>query len=115
MKTLLSIFFAAVFLSACGSKSDTNETTTPPTGINSTSAAPLINPPHGQPGHDCAVPDGAPLPQKGAVQPQLQNNPPAATQVPTMPTVDMSKSLKINPAHGQPGHRCDIAVGAPLG
>lgn len=21
---------------------------------------------------------------------------------------------KINPAHGQPGHRCDIAVGAPL-
>jgi len=21
---------------------------------------------------------------------------------------------KINPAHGQPGHRCDVAVGAPL-
>ncbi|HEY9561332.1 MAG TPA: hypothetical protein VIR29_11165 [Anseongella sp.] len=23
-------------------------------------------------------------------------------------------SAKLNPAHGQPGHRCDIAVGAPL-
>lgn len=23
-------------------------------------------------------------------------------------------NAKLNPAHGQPGHRCDIAVGAPL-
>lgn len=23
-------------------------------------------------------------------------------------------AAKVNPAHGQPGHRCDIAVGAPL-
>jgi len=22
--------------------------------------------------------------------------------------------VALNPAHGQPGHRCDIAVGAPL-
>ena len=25
-----------------------------------------------------------------------------------------SETLTVNPAHGQPGHRCDIAVGAPL-
>ena len=25
-----------------------------------------------------------------------------------------ASNLKINPAHGQPGHRCDLAVGAPL-
>jgi len=25
-----------------------------------------------------------------------------------------SGDIKLNPAHGQPGHRCDIAVGAPL-
>ena len=25
-----------------------------------------------------------------------------------------SNSVGMNPAHGQPGHRCDIAVGAPL-
>ena len=25
-----------------------------------------------------------------------------------------SGTIKLNPAHGQPGHRCDISVGAPL-
>ncbi len=25
-----------------------------------------------------------------------------------------SKEVKVNPAHGLPGHRCDIPVGAPL-
>jgi len=35
-------------------------------------------------------------------------NPTAQQSVATGP------APKINPAHGQPGHRCDIAVGAPL-
>ncbi|MEP7256565.1 MAG: hypothetical protein ABI666_12370 [Ferruginibacter sp.] len=26
----------------------------------------------------------------------------------------LTANVKLNPAHGQPGHRCDIAVGAPL-
>ena len=26
----------------------------------------------------------------------------------------LSSNAGLNPAHGQPGHRCDIAVGAPL-
>ena len=25
-----------------------------------------------------------------------------------------NETITVNPAHGQPGHRCDIAVGAPL-
>jgi len=25
-----------------------------------------------------------------------------------------SSSTALNPKHGEPGHRCDIAVGAPL-
>ncbi len=29
-------------------------------------------------------------------------------------TTQASSSGALNPAHGQPGHRCEIAVGAPL-
>lgn len=28
--------------------------------------------------------------------------------------INTSETTKLNPPHGQPGHRCDIAVGAPL-
>lgn len=37
---------------------------------------------------------------------QTQSTPGAAPLV--------SGDQKLNPAHGQPGHRCDLAVGAPL-
>ena len=33
---------------------------------------------------------------------------------PVMPAQGSGEAPKINPAHGQPGHRCDLAVGAPL-
>ena len=39
---------------------------------------------------------------------QLNNNTTQAT-LPSTPT-----GVTLNPPHGQPGHRCDIAVGAPL-
>lgn len=32
----------------------------------------------------------------------------------SVPSNVAKNSLAINPEHGQPGHRCDIAVGAPL-
>lgn len=36
----------------------------------------------------------------------------------TLPTITNNttgtSNTKVNPEHGQPGHRCDIAVGAPL-
>lgn len=31
-----------------------------------------------------------------------------------LPPVTGGNELVLNPAHGMPGHRCDIAVGAPL-
>lgn len=62
-----------------------------------------------------------------AVQPGGQQTAPAVVQsVPdpqtarnaqTISAGDASKAMPsagLNPAHGQPGHRCDIAVGAPL-
>ena len=103
---------AAMFLAACGSESNDKGTVTQPSGV-STSPERAVNPPHGMPGHTCAVPDGAPLPE-GAAQPQLQVNPPVQREAQSLP-VDAGRTIQINPAHGQPGHRCDIAVGAPLG
>lgn len=52
--------------------------------------APLLNPPHGQPGHDCSIPVGSPLKAQAQTKPVL------------------------NPPHGEPGHDCSVAVGAPL-
>ena len=99
-----------------------------------TSTAPVtaasgLNPAHGQPGHRCDISVGAPLnskptttttpstPQIQTVTPQVQN-----VTVPTVsssitPTVNSNPTVTapgMNPAHGQPGHRCDISVGAPL-
>ncbi|WP_341227539.1 hypothetical protein [uncultured Arcticibacterium sp.] len=72
-----------------------------------------INPAHGQPGHDCAVAVGAPLPAKGAAKAAA----PASISAPaaTTPNFGLPANVgKVNPAHGQPGHDCGVAVGAPL-
>lgn len=46
---------------------------------------------------------------------------PVATSAPTVadtnkvsPAQPQQTTVALNPAHGMPGHRCDIAVGAPL-
>jgi hypothetical protein len=72
----------------------------------------IFNPPHGDAGHTCALAVGAPLHQTAAVQPQKSPTPQPVT-VPAPPIVNTS-GKKLNPKHGAPGHRCDIAIGAPL-
>jgi hypothetical protein len=77
-----------------------------------------LNPAHGQPGHRCEIAVGAPLDSKPVVTttttttPSTQSAAAAPTITSTTPTPAASSGP--NPAHGQPGHRCDIAVGAPL-
>jgi len=74
-----------------------------------------INPAHGQPGHRCEIAVGAPLDSKPA--PKTAAPAVATTAVPASATVSPvgdKVAPGMNPAHGQPGHRCDIAVGAPL-
>ncbi|PBJ11296.1 hypothetical protein [Flavobacterium sp. ACN6] len=92
-----------------------------------------MNPPHGQPGHRCDIPVGAPLnspaakttaaatnaTQSGSVTQNFTVTPPASNAVPALLSTesagqDTAVADGINPAHGKPGHRCDIAVGAPL-
>jgi flagellum-specific peptidoglycan hydrolase FlgJ len=84
-----------------------------------------LNPPHGQPDHDCKIPVGAPLGSGSG----NSNAKPAATQMQQMPVqpsnvvqgqqtpnkpVTAKPGEKLNPPHGQPGHDCKIPVGSPL-
>ncbi len=104
-----------------------------------TGEVPKLNPPHGEPFHRCDIAVGAPL--DGPSNPNaettttssgpktffktVQNtnpnpapSPTATTATPTPQTTPAAQATtpkpKLNPAHGQPHHRCDIAVGAPL-
>ena len=74
-----------------------------------------LNPAHGQPGHRCDIAVGAPLnspPSKPAtISTTANKNQPVVTA--TTPT-PVKTAPGMNPPHGQPNHRCDIAVGAPL-
>lgn len=97
-----------------------------------TQAAPTaagMNPPHGQPNHRCDIAVGAPLSSPKGAMPTA----PAPTMSPTpaakpaaipqgkasITPVDMASGTTatkpgMNPPHGQAGHLCEIAVGAPL-
>ncbi len=79
-----------------------------------------LNPAHGQPGHRCEIAVGAPLSSAPAAAPQAQATPQPITVKQNAPTIIPSEvkavptAAGMNPPHGQPGHRCEIAVGAPL-
>lgn len=91
--------------------------------VNSAAAKTLpgMNPPHGQANHRCDIAVGAPLnsPIKSAAPATTVSTP--AVQTPTTPAILNSNSAPttvtqpgMNPPHGQAGHVCSIAVGAPL-
>jgi hypothetical protein len=77
-----------------------------------------INPAHGQPNHRCDIAVGAPLNSQANGKPAAPQT--SQMQMPQMQTVTQTAAAKtitpkgMNPPHGQPNHRCDIAVGAPL-
>ncbi len=83
------------------------------------STAKGMNPAHGVSGHRCDIAVGMPLnsapansttissPVQSTVSTQNVNSKMTVT-----PAVATAKGM--NPPHGQPGHRCDITVGAPL-
>jgi len=102
-----------------------------------------LNPAHGQPNHRCDIAVGAPLSsppgpnaqaapasgtvqlpnnQQGAVTQQVQfqdgttgSTPNSIMSTPAPSTgATTSTAPGMNPPHGQPGHDCSIAVGAPL-
>jgi hypothetical protein len=96
-----------------------------PAEVSNSNAKPALNPEHGQPHHRCDLAVGAPLnsapqpntapqmvvPQLNSLNNTINTNPVPALRVPANAT---SPKPALNPEHGQPHHRCDLAVGAPL-
>ena len=104
---------AAPVASPEGMLNPNQNTGTPQQNVNQNTSA--LNPPHGQPGHRCDIAVGAPLnstPNKSTPNPAVTNS--------SAPAIIKSNAAAVvtkpgmNPPHGQAGHRCDIAVGAPL-
>jgi hypothetical protein len=83
-----------------------------PVQPNLNSIAPALNPAHGKPGHRCDIAVGAPLNSVATKPAATATSTPLPTN--TVNATAPSNTAKLNPAHGKPGHRCDIAVGAPL-
>ena len=96
----------------------------PPSILPVTSTAPGMNPPHGQPNHRCDIPVGAPLnspPKSSTSAPSATAPSNSPVQITTTPITSsqlnapyQTTAAGMNPPHGQPNHRCDIAVGVPL-
>lgn len=100
---------------------DKNPTTILPVSAtsNSNTADKNLNPAHGLPGHRCELAVGAPLNNTPVTPPQpvqivQQPQPAVVSKSPEVFNPKTTTGAGINPAHGQPGHRCEIAVGAPL-
>ena len=105
-------------------------TTSAPAAATSTSGKPALNPAHGEPHHRCDIAVGAPIDSQPATpnvasQAVQKGNAPANTfnTSPIAPTNAPSSAAPVtatgpkpalNPAHGEPHHRCDLQVGAPL-
>lgn len=98
-----------------------------PQTVSAGTTAAGMNPAHGKPGHKCEIPVGAPLnsaPTRTATtattvsQPTMISQPTTISkQTNTQPPIAAAKTITakgMNPPHGEPGHRCDISVGAPL-
>lgn len=126
------------FLVSCDGNSDNKEQIAAPSVLPSSTNPTLpgtndslatsnqgvtLNPQHGEPGHRCDIAVGAPL-NAAATTSTIQPNVP--TVAPAVTTAAANTDTKkvtpnstpataaLNPKHGEPGHRCDIAVGAPL-
>jgi hypothetical protein len=97
--TFYSFLALSITFMSCKNEETTTETEADAT---STTEQPVI------------VPNVQPIPAQNYVQPNqqvitpAQNNPQTVTQAP------VATKAGMNPPHGQAGHRCDIAVGAPL-
>ncbi len=101
---------------------NTNSVPVAPSTIQPQQGGVALNPPHGQPGHNCDIEVGKPLnsaPTSNTAPPIMTTPAQSPTVVPSNPSTPLpsginSGQVKLNPAHGLPGHRCDIAVGAAL-
>lgn len=140
MKQLIpaAAFVFLTFLVSCDNKPDNKDQVAAPSVLPSTTNPILtgssdslaasnqgvtLNPQHGEPGHRCDIAVGAPLnapATTSTIQPNVPTTVPAATtaaantETKKVTPNSTPATAALNPKHGEPGHRCDIAVGAPL-
>ncbi len=111
MKYYAALFFATTLLMTACKKEETTETTTETAVTTTEQATPSAATP-AQPTMGTAAPVTSVMYQNGSAP---QQNMTATQQTTTVQSVQPAKVAPgMNPAHGQAGHRCDIAVGAPL-
>lgn len=110
------IILGLIFMVSCKDEEKTPEVTPQETAETSSQAAGneeiKVNPAHGLPGHRCDLPVGAPLTASAGSTP----NPNTTSQLPStsVSPIRVDQTPSVNPPHGEPGHDCSIAVGAPL-
>ena len=81
---------------------------------NSGQTTAALNPAHGQTGHRCEIPLGAPLDQAPANTLQQQQTTTTSGNVSPVRLNSSTATPLKNPPHGQPGHDCAVPVGADL-
>lgn len=95
---LCSLLTLSIAFTSCKNEEETAEAAT----TSTTPKEPLI------------VPRVQPIPSESYVQPNQQVTMPQAPTSTAQVTTQAPTKAGMNPPHGQPGHRCDIAVGASL-
>ena len=95
---------------------------------NNSGVKPALNPEHGKPFHRCDISVGAPIDSAPKPNPTPQTIPQQSASNNNFNTSPISNSVSspisapkatgpkpaLNPAHGEPYHRCDLKVGEPL-
>ncbi|RZK43735.1 MAG: hypothetical protein EOO90_02255 [Pedobacter sp.] len=125
MKNIVYLIAILIFASCNDKKPEgSNSYTTTPNGMqdiqksaSSTSSDGkelILNPAHGEPGHRCDLAVGAPLNANTAASQAAPAPAETAPQEAAEPSKEADNKVMLNPAHGMPGHRCDLEVGAPL-
>lgn len=127
-KTADSAVSNAVENTNANAETSTNSATLQKVAANNTGAKPTLNPAHGEPYHRCDIQVGAPIdspapaqnaapqmmPQQGPAPTSFNTSPIAPSVAPSSSTLEAGSKPALNPAHGEPHHRCDLQVGAPL-
>lgn len=114
----IAMVSSAVFISCKEENKDEELIATPQTQTStdetSSSTTGALNPSHGEPGHRCDIPVGAPLDQASSVNTSQQQRTTPASNVSPVRVNSSSTTPTKNPPHGQPGHDCAVPVGADL-
>ena len=119
-----AVLVSCTILVSCAGNDDNSyiDKSVIPAGFDSVTAQPVVTnvnqnnlPVNTQPGNTTVVPGSANQINFNQTAGQPLNINPQSSMVTAVPQAAVPVTAPgMNPPHGQPGHRCDIAVGAPL-